>query len=72
MKENAIYTITVQAMPYGRYFSVVDDTDQRMPVGMSEVAAVVAYVFYFHNLTHGFLRFYFSMLYTKIRYSHKR
>lgn len=34
-------------MPYGRYFSVVDDTDQRMPVGMSEVAAVVAYVFIF-------------------------
>ena len=40
-------------MPYGRNFCIFDDADQRVLGGMSQVATVVAYTFYFHNLAHS-------------------
>ena len=40
-------------MPYGKNSRLFDDADQRVLAGMSQVATVVAYAFYFHNLAHS-------------------
>ena len=52
-------------MTNGRHFRIIDDTDQRMVIGVSEIAAVIAYVSYFHNPTHGIMRY---LIYAKIHY----
>ena len=53
VKEDAIHTIVVQAMAYGRHFCIVNDADQRMCVRVSHPLAIVSYIPYFQNLAHN-------------------
>lgn len=52
-EKDSVDAVIIQTMPYGRNFCIFDDADQRVLGGMSQVATVVAYAFYFHNLAHS-------------------
>ena len=41
VKEDAVHTVIIQAVAHRRHLGIVDDADQRVPVGASEIAAVV-------------------------------
>ena len=55
MKEYAIDAVIVQAMTYRGHFRVVNDTDQRMPVGMPHPPAIIAHVSDLQNFVHSIL-----------------
>ena len=51
-KEQPIHTVIVQAVAYGRNLVIVNDADQRVLVGASEVAAVIIDIPNFQYLAH--------------------
>ena len=53
VKEDSVHAVIVQAVTDGGHFRVIDDTDQRMAVGVPDIAAVIAYISYLHNLSHS-------------------
>ena len=51
-QEQPIHTVIVQAVTYGRHLGIVDDADQRVLVGASEVAAIIIDIPNFQYLAH--------------------
>ena len=67
MKENTIDAVIVQAMTYRGHFRVVNDTDQRMSVGMAYPPAVIAHVSDLQNFVHNIL---YSSFHTNAKIHH--
>lgn len=66
--KNAVDVVVVETMPYGRHFVVINHTDERMAVGVSDPCAVVRRIVDFQNLCHsvwGDIELIFSCKYTK-------
>ena len=52
VEEDAVHSVIIQTVAHGRHLGIVNDTDQRVLLFASDVAAVVVDISYFQYLAH--------------------